>query len=31
LQGRYAQALKDEKSGAALGGGAGEYIRRTQG
>jgi GTPase SAR1 family protein len=31
LQGRYAQALKDEKSSAALGGGAGEYIRRTQG
>lgn len=31
LQARYAQALKDESSGASLGGGAGEYIRRTQG
>jgi GTPase SAR1 family protein len=31
LQGRYAQAMKDESSGAALSGGAGEYIRRTQG
>jgi GTPase SAR1 family protein len=31
LQARYAQALKDESSGAALKGGAGEYIRRTQG
>lgn len=31
LQARYAQALKDESSGAALSGGAGEYIRRTQG
>lgn len=31
LQSRYQQALKDESSGAALGGGAGAYIRRTQG
>ncbi|KAM0723113.1 hypothetical protein Q7P37_001313 [Cladosporium fusiforme] len=31
LQARYAQALKDESGGAALGGGAGDYIRRTQG
>jgi hypothetical protein len=31
LQGRYAQAMKDGSSGAALSGGAGEYIRRTQG
>lgn len=31
LQARYAQALKEESSGAALGKGAGDYIRRTQG
>ncbi|KAM0697017.1 hypothetical protein Q7P36_003088 [Cladosporium allicinum] len=31
LQARYAQAMKNDSSDAALSGGAGEYIRRTQG